>query len=1149
MSSFRPAAKFIVPKMQIRQRFHPAVVLSAATLILSCFSALADAPQLTSEQLDFFEKRVRPILVDNCYKCHSHDSEKIKGGLLLDTRDDLLKGGDTGPAIVPGDPEKSLLIKAVRYTDKDLQMPPNDNQMQPQQIADLEAWVKMGAPDPRTNAPEAEHKYVVDFQKAKKHWSFQPVARPAVPQPDDPQHWIQDPVDNFILATLCSKGLSPSPRADKVTLIRRATFDLIGLPPSPREVDDFVADNSPDAFAKVVDRLLASPHYGERWGRHWLDLAHYADTRGALGNNRDERYPYSYIYRDWVIRAFNEDLPYDQFIIDQIAADKLPLGDDKRALAALGFLTLGNRYNNQINDIIDDRIDIVCKGTMALTATCARCHDHKFDPIPTKDYYALHGIFNSSIEPREEPLLETPPDTASYRDFCSQYSAREAAVEQFRDEMAHEFKGETIGKAGAYMLAVLDFRRAGTNISRPAFMQKRDLMPPIAAVWDNNLRAWENRQNPVFIPWFAFARLSEAEFETGAAGLSAKFYANKEKGRPLNPLVARMFANPPASMTQLAARYTSLFTDIEQRWQEEIKAFAATNKSDAGAPVEPKGLPDQAQEQIRKLMYAPNSPMMLDEQRLNAFINRDNKLRNKLADLERAVTELVIIHPGSPPRAPVLEDAAAPRDSYVFIKGNVGNRGPVVPRHFLSIIAGDNPPVFKDGSGRLDLARSIASRTNPLTARVLVNRVWLHHFGEGIVRTPDDFGSRGDTPSHPELLDYLASRFMDEGWSIKKLHRLIMLSSAYQQSSDENPRFEQIDPENRWLWRMNRRRLDFEALRDTILAIGGDLDLNMYGRPVRLDAEPYSLRRSVYGFVDRKNVPNMFQAFDFANPDLTTGKRESTVVPQQALFMMNNPLVVEQARNVVRRVDFKNQSNAEARIKLLYDLIYQREPTDVEMKIALDYLRSDAATEWQTTAQSAWQYGYGTYDAAAHRTKMFVPFGNYAGNAWQPPATKNPDARLRGLRLTADGGMPNKAFDVIRRWIAPRDGFISIDGTLVHSGKAGDGVEGRIVSSRTGDLGDWTAVNSQAPAKLARMQVRRGDMIDFIVDCRTNPNNDAFKWSPQIAMEPSPAFPKGCVLAWEAQKDFSGQPPVRRLGTWEKFAQVLLETNELTFVN
>jgi hypothetical protein len=248
-------------------------------------------------------------------------------------------------------------------------------------------------------------------------------------------------------------------------------------------------------------------------------------------------------------------------------------------------------------------------------------------------------------------------------------------------------------------------------------------------------------------------------------------------------------------------------------------------------------------------------------------------------------------------------------------------------------------------------------------------------------------------------------------------------------------------------------------------------------------------------------------------------------------------------------VDFKNQSNAEARIKLLYDLIYQREPTDVEMKIALDYLRSDAATEWQTTAQSAWQYGYGTYDAAARRTKMFVPFGNYAGNAWQPPATKNPDARLRGLRLTADGGMPNKAFDIIRRWIAPRDGFISIDGTLIHSGKAGDGVEGRIVSSRTGDLGDWTAFNSQAPAKLARLQVRRGDLIDFIVDCRTNPNNDAFKWSPQITMEPSPAFPKGCVLAWDAQKDFSGQPPVRRLGTWEKFAQVLLETNELTFVN
>ncbi len=370
---------------------------------------------------------------ENCYKCHSHESEKVKGGLLLDTRDGVLKGGDTGPAIVPGNPEKSLLIKAVRYTDKDLQMPPNDSQLAANQISDLETWVKMGAPDPRTDADGQPANILVDFDKARQALVVSAGHQPARPASRRiARHWAQTPVDDFILATLMTKDLTPSPRADKVTLLRRATFDLIGLPPTPKEVDDFVADNSTNAFATVVDRLLASPHYGERWGRHWLDLAHYRRHEGHR-QQRDDIYPYAYTYRDYVIRAFNEDLPYDQFIIQQIAADKLPLGDDKRPLAAMGFLTLGNRFNNQINDIIDDRIDIVAKGTMALTVTCARCHDHKFDPIPTKDYYALHGVFNSSIEPKEEPLLETPKDTPPTGSSAENTPRAKRALKSFRD--------------------------------------------------------------------------------------------------------------------------------------------------------------------------------------------------------------------------------------------------------------------------------------------------------------------------------------------------------------------------------------------------------------------------------------------------------------------------------------------------------------------------------------------------------------------------------------------------------------------------------------------------------------------------------------------------------------------------------------------
>jgi Protein of unknown function (DUF1553)/Protein of unknown function (DUF1549)/Planctomycete cytochrome C len=1109
---------------------------------------LAADAKLTPDQVDFFEKKIRPILVDNCYKCHSHDSEKVKGGLLLDTRDGLLKGGDTGPAIIPGNLDKSLLIQAVRYSNKDLQMPPNDRQLAASQIQDLETWVKMGAPDPRTTVESGQHNYQVDFDKAKKHWSFQPISKPAIPQVTDPGHWAQTPIDNFILAALATNNLTPSPRADKVTLLRRATFDLIGLPPTPKEVDDFLADNSSDAFEKVVDRLLASPHYGERWGRYWLDLAHFADTRGSLGNNRDERYPYAYTYRDYVIRSFNEDLPYDQFIIQQIAADKLPLGDDKRPLAAMGFLTLGNRFNNQMNDVIDDRIDIIGKGTMALTVNCARCHDHKFDPIPTKDYYALHGVFSSSSEPKEEPLIETPKNTSAYQTFRSEYAARQSALKEFRDEIGRKLKTEMIGKSGTYLLANYDFKHKTNDVSRNAFMEKRGLNTQLAAVWDNNLKNWERRHHPVFAPWFAFAQLPEKDFAARARELSAKFYTNKEKGRPINPLIARMFSSGPTSLSQVAARYASVFSDVEQRWQEVMNSYEAKKKSATIAPPEPKGLLDKDQEEVRQLMYANGSPMLLDDQRLNSFINRDNKLRNKLNDLEKAVTELVITHPGSPARASILEDTEKPKDSYVLIKGNPGNRGPLAPRHFLTILSGDNCPPFRDGSGRLELARAIANKDNPLTARVMVNRIWQHHFGEGLVRTPDDFGTRGDSPSHPELLDYLSIRFMDEGWSIKMLHRLVMLSGVYQQSSDENPRYEIIDPENRWLWHMSRRRLDLEALRDTILAIGGDLDLTVGGKSVKLDSEPYSLRRTLYGFVDRRNVPNMYQAFDFASPDLTTGKRETTVVPQQALFMMNNPLVVEQARNAVRRVDFKSQSSAEARIELLYKLIYQRSPTDTEKKLTLDYLRSDASSEWQTNAASAWQYGYGEYDATMKRTKLFVPMGTYNGRTWQPGG-KNPDAKLKGLVLTPEGGIPGKPYAVIRRWIAPRDGFVSIDGTLVHATADGDGVQGRMVSSRLGELGNWVAYKSQAPTKLPRVSVKRGDVIDFITDSRENPKSDNFRWSPVIKMEPAANIAKDRPMEWNAKRDFSGEAQTKRLNSWEKFAQVLLETNELTFVN
>lgn len=740
--------------------------------VLGCLGASTSAAELTSTQVQFFENKIRPVLAEKCYKCHSQSAERVKGGLLLDTREATLRGGDNGPAVVPGHPDKSLLIKAVRYTDADLQMPPK-TKLSDAQIADLEAWVKMGAPDPReATAAQREWK-----PAGEKHWAWQPLTKPAVPEVKNAA-WTKTPVDNFILAKLEEKNFKPNPPADKRTLIRRATFDLIGLPPTVEEVNDFLADDSPDAFAKVVERLLASPHYGERWGRHWLDVARYSDTKGMVRRQReDPNSPYAWTYRDYVVKSFNDDKPYNLFVIEQLAADKLPAtAKNPTNLTALGFLTVGERFMGMQHDIINDRIDVVTKGFLGLTVSCARCHDHKFDPIPTEDYYSLHGIFASSVEPSAERVIQKIVQTADYKDYYQQRTKLEAE----RDELEAKFRAARL---------------------------KRD------------------------------------------------------------------------------------------------------------------------RDTIRTLQR---------QQRENAT----------------AVARLEMTHSGAPVRAMNLEDSPRPRNSPVFIRGEAGNRGPVVPRRTLEILAGSNRPAFTNGSGRLELAHSIVDKNNPLTPRVMMNRVWQHHFGAGFVPTPDDLGTMSEPPSHPELLDYLAARFRDEGWSIKQMHRLIMLSAAYQQSTDVNPRYAQEDPNNRLLWRANIRRLEFEALRDSLLAIGGSLDRTMYGRPVNLERNPESRRRTIYGLVDRQDVLDVLVNFDFASPDMPSGKRYETTVPQQALFLMNSPVVVEQAKKLVALKAFEDCASDEDRVRFLYERIYQRLPRPEEIKLALDFVAETPADKPVATVQA-----------------------------------------------------------------------------------------------------------------------------------------------------------------------------------------------------
>jgi len=1103
-------------------------ILFRFTALLFLAASINSRAALTPEETQFFEKKIQPIFVNNCFKCHSEagtkDGGKIKGGLRLDTREGLFKGGDSGPVISPGKPEASLLIKAVRYVDNDLKMPPSDKKLSDAQIADLEKWVKMGAPDPRSGPATVIDLYAIEKAKATNHWAFQKIAPPQPPSVADTNGWVQSPIDKYILTELRKQNLAPSKKADKVSLIRRATFDLIGLPPTPKEVDDFVADTSPEAFSKLIDRLLDSPRYGERWGRYWLDLARYADTKGSI---RDESFVGSYTYRDYVIRAFNEDLPYDKFLMQQIAADKIP-GEDKRNFAALGFLTLGNTFNNNNDDIIADRIDVVSKTTLALTMTCARCHDHKFDPIPTMDYYSWYGIFNSSYMPEDGMIIEEGSTNSEAQAFSAQLREKKKALEDFKKGARAQVKKKLFASGGDYMLAIRDLEHStnGNNGAiRNNLFGSRGLNNRWADAWTAELKKARSEPSRIFAPWIELADFRDSEFAARAPSVLAKY-----RGGNVNPQVTRMLFPAPTSVKQLAARYSRLFSEMEARWEQ---AAAGANPN--------AGLADASFEEIRQLFYKPSSKLHVSDGLIDDIYNRDNRIRNRVRDMDRAITEFEASHPGAPRRAVVMLDKKDPRDSHVHIRGSASDSGPIAPRRFLEVLSGDNRPVFKNGSGRYELAQAIASRSNPLTPRVMVNRIWQEHFGEGIVRTPNDFGVHSEKPSHPALLDYLAWTFMEDGWSVKKMHKRIMLSSAYQQSADDNPRYAQIDPGNQLVWRMNRRRLDFEALRDTVLYIGGKLDTTMGGPPVKLDAVPYPERRSVYGLVDRTKLPGMLRAFDFANPDLCTGKRDVTTVPQQALFLMNSPLIVEQAVNLVKRPDFTAMTNPEDRVRLLYRLIYQRAPTDTEIRLSLKYVDIEPRLPKSAIlGDTPWEFGIGQFDTAAKRIRSFAPMDLFTNNMWKAGVAS----------LSATGGhTPSVAQSaVVRRWTATADGRATIEGNLQHTG-TGLGVQGLIVSSRGGPLGSWAANHNTVPTAAPAFDIQEGDIIDFMVFSRGGAAGDDFTWSPVIIVT-DPDDPSTAPQRFDANAGFVGGATSRyHLNAWQKYAQVLLQTNELIFVN
>jgi len=706
----------------------------AALLLGGCLSAALCA-EPAKEDVEFFEKKIRPVLVEHCYKCHSEKAEKLQGKLLLDSREAARKGGESGAAVVPGDPDGSLLVQALRF--ENFEMPPG-GKLPAEVIADFERWISRGAADPRDGSglPAAAAPITIDFAKGRQFWSFQPP-QPHTAPPVANETWSRRKIDGFLLAPLEQSGLEPASEADRRTWLRRVTFDLTGLPPTPEEIEGFLADAAPDAAERLVDRLVASPHFGERVSRQWLDLARYAEDQAHIvGKDESLTYPNAYRYRDWLIGALNADLPYDQFVKLQLAADLIE-GDDSPNLPALGLIGLGPKYYSRrslqvMSDEWEDRVDIVGRGLLGLTVACARCHDHKFDPIGTEDYYALAGVFASTS-------MFNRPLTA------------EAA-------------------------------------------RKED---------DKN---------------------DTKEFENG--------------------------------------------------------------KQVVGEAKDPK----QA---------------------------------------------LHIVRDGEP------------KNLNIFVRGNVDTKGPEVPRHFLRVLAGDDPPAFTSGSGRRELAEAIASPENPLAARVIVNRLWALYFGKPLVSSPSNFGAHGERPTHPELLDDLAVRFIESGWSLKWLTREIVLSAAYRQASTATEVTLAADPENRLLSRMNRRRLTVEQWRDALLAAGGKLE-SAIGGPSLDPQKPEERRRTVYARASRLELNKLLAMFDYPDPNVHADRRVETTTPLQKMFVLNSPFMVAQSAAFAERLASEVDSDDRARIERAYLLLYGRPAMEKEIRLGLDYLSGQ--DRWQQYA-------------------------------------------------------------------------------------------------------------------------------------------------------------------------------------------------------
>ena len=878
--------------------------------LVACVVVLTSAGYAATED-EFFELRVRPVLAKNCFACHTQSK---LGGLRLDSRERMVKGGGRGPAIVPGDSEKSLLLQAVRHDHAELAMPPQ-GKLSAEEVHDLAMWIEDGArwPDAATRASRGTGRFRVTPEQ-RAFWSFQPIGDPEPPSVHNPS-WPRSAVDHFILAKLEAQGLKPGGAAGKRTLIRRATFDLIGLPPTPEEVEAFLADESPDAFARVIDRLLASPHYGERWGRYWLDIARYSDDV-LIGDA-----PQFYHYRDWVIEAFNSDMPYDLFVKAQFAADLLPDVDNKKLLPALTvFVDAPSEFTD------DDRVDVATRGFLGLTGACAKCHDHKYDPIPTDDYYSLLGVFRST-QYREVPLADP--------DVVENFQQRKREYEQARDELKDFLTTESYQLGDILAARTRDYLVAAWKVLGPA----QRAAPEVATGSRLNLETLDRwidylrrpgKQHPFLRKWEEALASGEGEGEMRAESdrfqkLLLNVIRDKKEVDEFNKIISHGYTTG------------RMLGEVEGKTMDRPKYILW---QDLLAEGKPGGSFNRQVPNVDGVLYYQG-------EQLERFL--PERWRTFIATKQEEVARLNEAVPEAYPYLSAIEDVPEPKNLRVHIRGNPQNLGDEAPRRFLQVLTRGDPPPFTDGSGRRELAEAIATPDNPLTARVIVNRLWQHHFGEGIVRTPSNFGQTGDRPSHPALLDYLAQRLIRNRWSLKSLHREIMLSATYALSPTIRRENHAVDPGNRLLWRYPRRRLDAEALRDSLLFAAGALDPKRGGPPVALE-DPGNTRRTVYGKVSRRRVDNMLATFDFPNPNMTSARRVGTTVPLQRLFLLNSDFMMRQSETLAARLEREAGRDSQAKVSRAYQLLFQRSPTARELRAGLEFT-SQGEQAWPQYAQ------------------------------------------------------------------------------------------------------------------------------------------------------------------------------------------------------